>query len=204
MRHECSRHGWRIRLAASAVLVLAFPGPPAGAQQAPSRAIELRPFIGTLQPLDDRTQLFLGGSYSGVQLAAEFASRLHLVSSVAWTYTSNQFLANGGTDLWHADLGVETGPRRSLDERWEVHPLVGAGGGARVYDYRNAGTPRSASPTGYVSGALELQSERVGIRGDARLLASRFESPATGARRTRYDVALSIGIAYHLAGRRRP
>ena len=78
---------------------------------------------------------------------------------------------------------------------------VGLGGGVRVYDYRDATVAAAAYPAAYVSAALELQSERIGIRGDARLFASRFESPVTGGRRTRYDVAISLGIAYHLVRR---
>jgi hypothetical protein len=188
-------------LAALAALMLAGSASIAAAQEPPRRAFELRPFVGSLQPLDDRSLWFLGGTYTGVQLAAEFPRRLHLVTSVAWTRADNQFLANQGTDIWHADVGIETGPRRGLDDSWEVHPLVGAGAGVRLYDYHARGTPTLAVPAGYVSAAVELQAERVALRGDARLYGSRFESPVSAGRRTRYDVAISLGIAYHL-GRR--
>lgn len=192
----------RAHCVAAALAVLCCTAP-ALAQQPPGGAIEIRPFVGTLQPLDDRARWFLGGTYTGVQLAAEFPQRVHLVSTIAWTYALNQFLAEEGTDVWHGELGFEWGPRRRVNDEWELHPLIGAGGGVRAYDYRAPGVTSSAHPAGYLSLAVELQTERVGLRGDARLIASGFRAPVTGERVTRRDATISVGISYHLAGPRR-
>lgn len=186
----------KTHLAVAACVALA--ASPLAAQHVPARTMEVRPFIGTFVPAGEMADEFDLATLAGMQVALEFSRRFHVVGTFAWTYAHNAFFANDATDIWQYDLGVELNRRLAYADTWEFHPFVGLGGGGRTYDYRMRGMDGFTCTTGYATLGTELQTERVGLRAEMRNYLACFESPTTGDRHNRYNLGLSLGIAYHL------
>jgi hypothetical protein len=136
----------------------------------------------------------------GAQVAHEFSERLHLLGSFAWTQGHNKFanLNDDRTSIWQYDAGVELNLVREINDAWLFRPLIGAGVGARTYDYAAAGIGSNTCSAAYGNVGSELQRGTVAIRLDARDYLNCFKSPFTGVQKTRNDVGLTLGLVYHI------
>jgi hypothetical protein len=171
------------------------------AAQPSSRPVipEVRPLVGVYVPTGSMRDDFRTATMLGLQGAFELSRSVHLTATTSWTRGHNRFaMSTGRTNLWQYDLGVEANVVRRLGERWQLHPFAGLGVGGRTYDYRAKGVATKTCTAGYGALGGELQKAAVALRLEGRDYVSCFESPVTGAQSTRNDVAVALGLAYHV------
>jgi hypothetical protein len=161
-------------------------------------AAEVRPFAGVYIPVGAQRADFKSATMVGGQAAIELSRNFHGLASVGWTHGHNKFYVNDVTHIWQYDVGAELNLVRDLGYGWFFRPFIGTGAGGRTYDYRTAGVDTKSCLAGYGTAGSEIQKGIIAFRVEARDYLSCFESPETGKKRTRNDLGLSFGLAYHL------
>lgn len=192
----------RIPLMLSATLLVAplLPRPlPLAAQDVWSPAfVEVRPFAGIFRPAGAQRADFKSATMVGAQAAMEVNRHFHAVGTVGFTHGHTKLLAQDLTYIWQYDLGVELNAVRQIGRDWDLRPFAGAGAGGRTYDYRTLAAGTRSCVSGYGTVGAELRRDIVAFRAEARDYLSCFEPPLTGTKRTRNDLGLTVGLAYHL------
>jgi hypothetical protein len=171
----------------------------ANAQPSPRVTPEVRPFVGAFLPTGRMSDDFEAATMLGAQVGLELSRNFHVLGTGSWTHGHNKFeYASDRTNIWQYDLGIEGNLVRQVGERWLFRPFAGVGGGGRSYDYRASGVGTRTCTAGYAALGTEFETGPVALRVEARDYLSCFESPVTGRKRTRNDVGLSFGVAYHI------
>jgi hypothetical protein len=184
----------------SLVIAALVVGAPVLLAQSPQVKPEIRPFVGAMIPVGSQRDLFTDAALFGIQAAVELRPSLHVLGTFAWTPGQDRYgVSENNVDIFQYNLGVELGFVEPLAGNWELRPFVGAGLGGRTYAYQ-AGTLADRTCTaGYGALGTEFQLARTALRFEARNNVFCFRSPVAGVgSRTRNDIALSLGVAYHL------
>ena len=184
---------------ASLVTAAVLVAHPLGAQGGELFDAELRPFIGAYVPAGEQRNSFRSATMLGIQAAVELSRWAHFVSNVSWTHAHAKLaaLSNDVTYIWQYDAGTEFNLLYAMDEDWLFRPFAGVGVGGRTYAYRAKGIGDRTCTAGYGAGGAEFQHVDLALRVESRAYVSCYESPLTGAKRTRNDFALTFGVAYH-------
>ncbi|HEU5262819.1 MAG TPA: outer membrane beta-barrel protein [Gemmatimonadales bacterium] len=170
------------------------------AAQAPAIKPEIRPFAGAIIPTGDQRNLFRDAPMVGVQAAIELKPSLHVVGTFAWVPAQDKYpVAQDNVNIFKYDVGLELGFVQPLGGSWELRPFIGAGVGARTYAYQASTLSDKTCTTGYAALGTEFQLARTALRIEARDNVFCFRSPIAGAgTKTRNDIGLAFGVAYHL------
>jgi hypothetical protein len=184
---------------ASLVTAAVLVAHPLGAQGRELFDAELRPFIGAYMPAGEQRNSFGTATMLGLQAALELSRWAHFVSNVSWTHGHAKLaaLSDDLTYIWQYDAGAEFNLLNEMDGGWVFRPFVGLGVGGRTYAYQATGIGKRTCTAGYAAGGAEFQHVDPALRLESRGYLSCYESPLTGAKRTRNDFALTLGIAYH-------
>ena len=187
----------RIPFVAAALLVAA-----SAAAQAPrpTAGPEIRTLVGAFMPTGDQRNDFKDATLLGAQIAREMSPWSHLLASVSWAHGHNKFaqLNDKVTYIWQYDVGAEVNALHTIGNDWFFRPFVGAGVGARTYDYKAATASTKTCTAGYGSVGMEFQRFDGALRFDLRDNLNCFESPITAKKSTRNDLGLSFGLVYHI------
>ena len=159
---------------------------------------EVRPFAGVFLPVGALKADFKAATMVGAQAAIEVNRHIHGVASVGWTHGHNRLFTEDVTYIWQYDVGAELNAVSEIGWGWYFRPFLGAGAGGRTYDYRVSDVKTASCTAGYASAGAELQHHIVAFRAEARDYLSCFQSPLTATKRTRNDIGLTVGLAYHL------
>jgi Outer membrane protein beta-barrel domain len=167
--------------------------------QAPQPALELRPFVGAYIPTGAQRDLFRDAPMFGVQAAVEIKEYLHVLGSFAWAPDENKYQVTGdNVGIYQYDVGAELGFVQALGANWQLKPFIGVGGGARTYDFEARSLPTKTCAAGYGAIGTEFQVGRTALRLEARDYVFCYRSPIAGVdSKTRNDVRLAAGVAYH-------
>jgi hypothetical protein len=167
--------------------------------QAPMIKPEIRPFVGAVIPTGDQRSLFMDAGMAGVQAAVELKPSLHLVGTFAWVPGQNKFgVAQNNVNIFQYNVGVELGFVQPLAGNWELRPFAGIGVGGRTYAYEAPSLADKTCTAGYGALGTEFQLARTALRLEARDNLFCYRSPVAGQRsKTRNDIGLSLGVAYH-------
>lgn len=170
------------------------------AAQAPMVRPEIRPFAGAIIPTGDQRNLFQDAPMVGLQTAVELRPSLHIVGTFAWVPAQNKYsVTQDNVNIFQYNVGVELGFVQPLAGNWELRPFIGAGVGGRTYDYQAATLANKTCVAGYGALGTEFQLARTALRLEARDNVFCFQSPIAGVgSKTRNDIGLAFGIAYHL------
>ena len=158
---------------------------------------ELRPFAGVFLPVGAQDADFKAATMVGAQAAIEVNRHVHGVASVGWTHGHNRLFTEDVTYIWQYDVGAELNAVSEMGWGWYFRPFVGAGGGGRTYDYRSVDVKTTSCTAAYGSVGAEIQHNIVAFRAEARDYLSCYQSPLTATKRTRNDIGLTVGLAYH-------
>lgn len=188
----------RLHVASVAALLALVAVSPAGAQQRVRP--EIRPFVGAYLPTGTLRDHFKTATTVGTQVAFEMSRNFHILGTVGWTNGHNKFAAmtNDATYIWQYDAGVELNLVQEFGDGWLFRPLIGAGGGARTYDYQEETVGTKTFAAGYGALGAELEKGVLAFRLEGRAYMTSFESPITAVKKTRNDIGVSFGLAYHL------
>jgi hypothetical protein len=167
--------------------------------QAPGITPEVRPFVGVSVPTGVQRDLFKDAAMFGIQGAVEMKPSFHLIGTFGWIPTETKYaVARENVNIFQYDLGAEVSLVRRLGA-WEFKPFVGLGGGARTYVYKADQLDNKTCAAGYGAVGAELQMGRAALRLEGRDNVFCFRSPIAGVEsKTRNDVGLSLGVAYHI------
>jgi len=173
----------------------------------PSSPWELRFTSGALVATGAQRDYVKDGQLSAVQLTRLITPALAVTSTVGWARSRDRVAANTPKlDVFAADLGVEFRPAQWFADRTvSLSPFVGAGAGARSYNYRTLEVDATNNLAGYVAVGGELGIKRVAVRLEVRDYATGFKPlVGSGTSATRNDVMLMAGVRFnrrHTSGR---
>lgn len=159
---------------------------------------EVRPFAGVFVPVGASRENFKRAALMGVQVAVEANRHWHGVANLGYTPAHNKIFTRDGTEIWQYDVGAELNAVYDVGWGWYFRPFIGAGGGGRSYNYRQAAAKTTHCLAGYGAAGAEWQYSILAFRVEARDYLSCYESPITEKKRTRNDLGLTFGLAYHL------
>jgi hypothetical protein len=167
--------------------------------QAPAEKAEIRPFVGAYLPTGPQRDLFKAAALFGTQVAAEIDETLHLVGTFAWSPVHNKYAGvDENVSIFSYDLGVEVGVTRPMANDWLFKPFAGLGVGGRAYEFKATTLSDRSCAAAYGSLGSELQIARMALRFEARDNVFCYKSPVAGVdAKTRNDVVLAFGVAYH-------
>lgn len=174
-------------------------GATALAAQSPKVKPEIRPFAGAIIPTGDQRDLFLDAPMAGVSVAFEVRPTFHVLGTFGWVAGQNKYpVAQNNVNIYMYTVGAELGFVKPLAGRWELRPFLGAGVGGRTYAYQGIGLDNQTCTAGYGALGTEFQLARTALRLEARDNLFCFKSPVAGvSSKTRNDIGLSLGVAYH-------
>jgi hypothetical protein len=160
---------------------------------------ELRPFVGVHFPTGDQRSLFNDAVMLGAQGALELRPTFHVLATFGWVHGKNKYaVANDNVNLFAYDMGVEWNMIRAIEPNWQLSPFLGIGAGGRTYSFRAPTLATRTCAAAYGALGTELQVRRVAFRVEARDNVFCYRAPIAGDEsRTRNDVGLTFGIAYH-------
>jgi hypothetical protein len=169
------------------------------AQRTPIKP-ELRPFAGAVIPTGELRKLFLDAPMAGISAAAELKPTVHVLGTFTWVPAQNKYgVAQNNVNIFQYTVGAELGFVTPLAGNWELRPFAGVGVGGRTYAFQGVGLADRTSFAGYGALGTEFQIARTALRLEARDNVIRYRSPVPGvSAKTRNDVGLSLGVAYHL------
>lgn len=180
------------------VLVALVAGAFTGPAQAQVFTPELRPFVGAYLPTGAQADLFKGASLFGLQGALEVEPTFHLLGTFSWVPAHNKFTGfDENASIFAYDVGAEFGTLYPLGSGWELKPFLGLGVGARTYTYKAPGLSTNTCAAGYGALGSEFQVDKVALRFEARDNLFCYRDPIDGVSKTRNDVGLALGLAYH-------
>jgi len=161
---------------------------------------EIRPFAGALIPTGDQRTLFLDAPMAGVSAAVEVKPSLHVLATFGWVAAQNKYpVAQDNVNIFQYSVGAELGFVTPLGGRWELRPFAGLGFGGRTYAFQGLGLKDQTCFAGYGALGTEFQIARTALRLEARDNVFCYRSPVSGVgSKTRNDIGLSLGVAYHL------
>jgi hypothetical protein len=197
------------RAAASAIVstagllgVLFAPAREAHAQHAAphTSAWELRFTSGGLVATGAQRDVIKDAQLSAVQVSWLVHPAVAITGTVGWARSRDRLSANTPKlDVFTSDLGAELRPAQWFADRAvSVSPFIGAGAGARSYNYRSLDADATHNVAGYVAAGGEVGVGRVGVRLEVRDYASGFK-PLVGAgtSEARNDIVLMAGIRFN-------
>lgn len=187
------------RVAGTTLALMLAPAYAATAQSpdTPARRWEFRVTGGALVATGDQRSVVKDAQMSAAQLSWLVRPSLAVTGTFGWARSRD--LASVGTpklDVFTSDLGIEARPTTWFADRAvSFAPFVGAGAGARSYNYRKLDVAATNNLAGYAAVGGEVGAGRVGLRVEARDYVSGFQ-PLTGvgASGTRNDVVFMIGL----------
>ena len=161
---------------------------------------EIRPFAGAIIPTGQQRNLFMDAPLFGVSAALELKPQLHLLGTFAWVPAQDKYgFAQNNVNIYQYTVGAELGFVQPLAGRWELRPFAGLGVGGRSYAFQGIGLTNKTCFAGYGAVGTEFQIARTALRLEARDNMFCYRSPIAGiSSKTRNDVGLSLGVAYHL------
>ncbi|HSR41416.1 MAG TPA: hypothetical protein VLL48_04585 [Longimicrobiales bacterium] len=192
-------------LTCAALLTTASTAAAQARQAMPGRHfLELRPTAGAVMPTGDQRDVVEDAAAMGLQLAWEQKPNLHFVASFGWSPANHKFagVTDNDVQVFQYDVGAEFNLIRPLGEAWELKPFLGLGVGGRTYDYDEATFDTNTCQAGYATVGTEFQRGAAALRLEARDYLYCFDDPVLDESQTRNDVALSVGVAYHVGHRR--
>ncbi len=164
---------------------------------APASTWELRATSGGLIPTGAQRNALKDASLSALQLSWLVRPSLALTGTFGWARSRDLLSTDDPKlDVFGYDLGAEVrASEMSAGKSVTFAPFVGAGAGARSYNYRNLDVDATHNVAAYGAAGGELGIGRVGLRLEVRDYVTGFKPLAgRGVSDTRNDVVLLVGL----------
>jgi len=175
-------------------LLFVLAGVSASAQRTNTIRPEFHPMAGAFLPAGQMHRDFEPSVTAGVQGTLELLDAVDGAVSVSWIDGRSRTDVYGDRfAAWTFDAGLEFNSKQQVDVQTYMRPFLGAGVGARIYDFEHR--RNSAWPVAYASVGVERVILDVAYRIETRAYVSGFGDAATGHRETRGDFAAMAGIA---------
>ena len=148
--------------------LVALAATPAFAQEQPgARKFVIAPEVGVFIPTGDQRDTVDTAFLTGLTLSYEVHPHVALVGSFAWAATQGPegHALDDDLDLFQYDLGVQAQYPFAVGNGFTLKPFVGAGLGARTYDYRDLDVDAETDLAGYfaLGASLEYRNTMAGF-----------------------------------------
>ena len=143
---------------------------------------------------------------TALQLSYAIRPSLAITSTVGWARSRDLASANDPKlDVFTYDVGAEArGPELFANRAVTFSPFVGAGAGARSYNYRKLDVNATHNVAAYGAVGGELGMGRFGLRLEIRDYVAGFKPlDGVGTASTRNDVVLMAGVRFNRSGAQR-
>lgn len=161
--------------------------------------LELRFTSGGLVPTGAERSTLKDAQYSAAQVSWLVMPSVAITSTFGWGRSRDIATADDPQlDVFTYDVGAEArGGEWFTGKKMTFAPFVGAGAGARSYNYRNLDIDATHNLAGYAAAGGELGAGRVGVRLELRDYVAGFK-PLTGAgmASTRNDIVIMVGLRF--------
>jgi hypothetical protein len=164
-----------------------------------SRPWELRITTGALVPTGTQRSVLKDAQMTAAQLSWAISPSIAVTGTFAWARSRDVGLADRPKlDVFTSDVGAELRAAPWFADRAvTLSPFVGAGAGARSYNYRKLDVDATHNLAAYGAVGGELGMGRVGLRLEARNYATGFRSLAGGGRSDRRnDVVVMAALRF--------
>jgi hypothetical protein len=189
------------RLVVLALGIAAVTAIDAGAQTvAPAKRFELLVSSGSMVPTGVQRDAVKRANLTVGQFIYVARPAIAIAASLGWARTRDLALQAGSRlNVFTYDLGAEFRGVPVSAGKVTARPFVGAGAGARTYDYRSADSDARHNASGYASVGGELRYRRIGLRVEARDYVTSFK-PLTGgdSAPVRNDIVFMAGLRFGL------
>jgi hypothetical protein len=154
---------------------------------------------GAAIPTGDLRNAFDSGLLIGEQANYSLGSHLDVLGDFDWSHPSTKLLpTDTHANVYQADLGLEVGGAHGNTRRWAMRPFADVGGGVRRYDFSTSALDNRTRGEGFAAIGTEVAFGRSAIRVAARDNVFSYAAPtADGAKATRNDVGLTLGVGFH-------
>jgi len=175
-----------------------------GAAQLPAQGlrptVELRPFAGVTVPTGSQRDFVKDAPITGLGLALQASPNLHIVGTFGWMREHTKYaVTRNDADRYQYDAGLEVSLERNMSSSWTVRPFIGAGGGARTYDYQDRSLLTRTGVAGYGAIGTEFKTGLTALHVEVRDYIFDSKAPQPGSfSKTRNDITFALGLAYHL------
>jgi hypothetical protein len=199
--HSVRQRLSRAALTAAATVGLLVASRTAAAQTPVSQANawELRVTSGAFVPTGSQRNVVKDAQVTAAQLSWLVRPSFALTGTFGWARSRDLETADTPKlDVFTYDLGGEArGVEMFAGRRVTLSPFVGAGAGARSYNYRKLDVAATHNVAAYGTVGGELGMGRVGLRLEVRDYLAGFK-PLTGAGRSdvRNDVVMMVGLRF--------
>lgn len=154
-------------ITAVAALVALAATPVLAQEQEPVRKFQVSPYVGAFIPTGDQRDVLDDALLTGLTLSYEANPYLSVVGSFGWAASQGMqaFSLDEDLDVFQYDLGVQGQYPVVLGSSLTLKPFVGAGVGARTYDFRDLDLDAETDLVGYLSAGanLDYRSFTVGL-----------------------------------------
>jgi hypothetical protein len=164
---------------------------------APRSNWELRFTSGGLVATGQQRNSLKDAQMSMAQMAWRVRQALAVTGTFGWARSRDVSAINSPKlDVFTYDVGVEARPAQWFGgHAMTFNPYIGAGAGARSYNYRSLDVAATHNLAGYATAGGELGYRRVGVRLEARDYMSGFKPLAGGGSSdARNDVVIMVGL----------
>jgi hypothetical protein len=160
---------------------------------------ELRFTSGGLVPTGAERSTIKDAQYSAAQVSWLVLPSLAVTSTFGWGRSRD--IATSGDpqlDVFTYDLGAEArGAEWFAGKTMTFSPFLGAGAGARSYNYRDLDVDATHNVAAYATAGGELSAGRVGVRLEVRDYVAGFKPLiGSGSASTRNDVVIMVGVRF--------
>ena len=162
-------------------------------------AWEVRFTSGGLVPTGAERATLKDAQYSAAQVSWLVLPSLAVTSTVGWGRSRDIATTDDPQlDVFTYDLGAEArGGQWFTGKAMTFSPFLGAGAGARSYNYRNLDVDATHNVAAYAAGGGEVNAGRVGVRLEVRDYVSGFKPLiGGGTATTRNDVVIMVGLRF--------
>ena len=166
----------------------------------PASAWEFRVTGGAFVPVGDQRNALKDAQMSAAQLSWLVRPSLAITGTFGWARSRDLTIADvPKLDVFTYDLGAEVrGSEWFAGRAVTFSPFVGAGAGARSYNYRKLDVDATHNLAAYGTVGGELGVGRVGLRLEVRDYVAGFKPLAAAGRAdTRSDAVMLVGLRFN-------
>lgn len=188
-------------ITAVAALVSLAAAPALAQEQEQARKLRLSPYAGAFIATGEQRDVLDDALLTGLTLSYDLTPYLAVVGSFGWAGSQGQqaLTLDEDLDVFQYDVGVQGQYPLLLGHGLTLKPFVGAGLGARTYDFRDLDVDAETDLAGYLSLGANLEYRRLVLGVTMRDYVSAYDGIATDEDSTaRNDISLftSIGARF--------
>jgi hypothetical protein len=190
------------KLITAVAALVAFAATPVLAQeQEPARKFQVSPYVGAFLPTGDHRDVLDDAFLSGLTLSLDVHRYVSVVGPFGWAASQGMegFSRDQDLDVFQYDLGVQGQYPIALAHGLTLKPFVGAGVGARTYEFRDLDLDSETDFVGYFSAGANVDYRAFTVGVTMRDYLSNYDGiGAEEGSSTRNDISLftTVGVRF--------